>query len=274
MRWMEIAWADLGVTETAGERATPAIVAYFRDAEGPAVTSDEVPWCAAFAGACLSRAGISIADIPRGDRYLARAYLRIGTELPLDRPRVGAIAVLTRTGDPANGHVGFVTRWTADTITLLGGNQADSVNETTFQRSRLIGLRWPETVTPRDLDAAGSRISAAAARQRADGTKGGALVTGGQLPPAPQPGQRVGWLQGWVDGATAWKGVLSTIEQLLVFLWSKWPLIAAVVAAYFLARMAWSAGWIRAWRAEDASSGVHVGRATATQEPREPEARV
>jgi uncharacterized protein (TIGR02594 family) len=105
MRWMEIAWADLGIKETAGPEATPAIVAYFDAAGRPDITSDETPWCAAFVNACLSRAGVSIAAIPQGERTLARSCLKQGTKI--DEPRVGAVAVFTR-GEPWQGHTGFV----------------------------------------------------------------------------------------------------------------------------------------------------------------------
>lgn len=265
MRWMEIAWAELGVHETAGAEATPAIVEYFRDAGRPEVTSDEIPWCAAFAGACLSRSGIALAALPKDERLLARSYLKIGT--PLEAPRVGALAILRRTADPAHGHVGFVARWTDTTITLLGGNQADSVSEATFPRAMLLGLRWPETVTPAELDAAGSRITVAAGKQQADGVKGGGVVTGGEAVPAPAPlgEQRIPGLKELGENAGQLRGTIETLEQFVVFAWSKLPLVAVAIALYFVARMVWRSGWIRSWRAEDASSGAHTGRAvTAT----------
>lgn len=263
MRWLEIAWGHLGTRETPGAAATPDILQWFRDVGHPAVTSDEVPNCAAFVGSCLVRAGLPLDKIPLERRLLARSYLEIGT--PIAEPRVGALGVFSRGADPTFGHVGWITRWSADTITLLGANQGDQVNETAYPRARLVGIRWPEAVSSKDLDAAGSRITAAAARQRLDGAKAGTVVTTGQLPPAPAPGQRIGTLREWADTAVEWKGLVGTIEQLLLFLWSKWPVIALLLSSYWLARMAWSAGWIRAWRADDASTGAHVGRAAGTE---------
>lgn len=64
MRWMDTAWTQQGVHETAGEGATPEIVAMFREVGATSVTSDETPWCAAFVGACLERSGIRSTPTP------------------------------------------------------------------------------------------------------------------------------------------------------------------------------------------------------------------
>lgn len=134
--WLERAWRDVGVREAAGDADDPRIAAYFSDAGHPGVTKDATAWCAAFVGACLARAGVR----PSGS-LLARSYLAWG--VPIEDARPGAIAVLTRGADPAQGHVGFVVGSTASTLLLLGGNQSDAVSVESFARSRLIGLRWP-----------------------------------------------------------------------------------------------------------------------------------
>src|SRR5262249_37348156 len=106
------------------------------DVGQPQVKDDETAWCAAFLGACLERAGI------RSTRSLAaRSYLAWGESVGEFRP--GVIAVLSRTADPALGHVGFLVGQTADAVILLGGNQGDCVSVQAFPRSRLLGLRWP-----------------------------------------------------------------------------------------------------------------------------------
>lgn len=135
--WLEQAWPEAGVREVAGPAANPRIRALFRDAGQPDVTSDETAWCAAFVGACLERAGV------RGTRsLLARSYLAWGR--PLDAFRLGAVAVLTRSADPKEGHVGFLVGETPTTVVLIGGNQSDRVTVEAFDRARLIGLRWPD----------------------------------------------------------------------------------------------------------------------------------
>lgn len=132
---MDSAWGHIGIHETAGPKATAEIVAMFASAGHPEVTSDEVPWCAAFVGHCLKEA-----SLPNTGELLARSYLKYGTEL--DGPKVGAIAILKR-GAPPSGHVGFVTGWDAGKVRLLGGNQGDKVCEATFRASDVIGYRWP-----------------------------------------------------------------------------------------------------------------------------------
>jgi uncharacterized protein (TIGR02594 family) len=134
--WLVHAWSSFGLTETPGSASTAEILAFYRDAGHAEIRSDEVAWCAAFVGACLERAG------QRCTRsLLARSYLDWGEAI--EAPRTGAIAVLTRDGDPAFGHVGFLIGASADRVFLLGGNQSDSVSVKTFARSRVLSFRWP-----------------------------------------------------------------------------------------------------------------------------------
>lgn len=134
--WLDRAWREFGVREVRGEADNPRIVAMFREVGHSGVKRDEVAWCAAFLGACLERAG------HRSTRSLmARSYLTWGE--PLDEPRPGAVAVLSRGANPALGHVGFVVGATAKTLFLLGGNQSQRVGVDAFDRARLLGLRWP-----------------------------------------------------------------------------------------------------------------------------------
>jgi uncharacterized protein (TIGR02594 family) len=139
-RWLELAWGDLGVAETPGPQHTARVVDYYADIGHSEVLNDETAWCAAFLGACLERSGI-----PSTSSLMARSYLDWGE--PLREFRYGAIAVLSRTTDPALGHVGFLVGSTADAVILLGGNQGNSVRVEAFPRSRLLGLRWPSGIT-------------------------------------------------------------------------------------------------------------------------------
>ncbi|MDO9384228.1 MAG: TIGR02594 family protein [Hyphomicrobiaceae bacterium] len=135
--WLAEAWREFGQAERAGALHNPRIVKLYADAGHASVANDEVAWCAAFLGACLARSGI------RGTGSLmARSYASWGK--PVAEPEAGCIAVLTRTADPALGHVGFVVGATADTLFLLGGNQSDAVSVAAFPKSRLVAVRWPE----------------------------------------------------------------------------------------------------------------------------------
>ena len=137
-RWLELAWADLGVAEGPGEANNPRVVRYYADAGHPEVRADEVAWCAAFVGACLERAGVGSTR-----SLMARSYLAWGEALA--EPRTGAITVLSRGDDPSLGHVGFLVGLTASDIVLLAGNQGDAVSVQAFPRSRVVGVRWPSS---------------------------------------------------------------------------------------------------------------------------------
>jgi uncharacterized protein (TIGR02594 family) len=138
-QWLAAAWAELGQREIAGASDNPRIAAMFRDAGEVAKHHDEVPWCAAFVGACLDRAGLQ-----GSGSLMARSYLRWGGSL--GDGRFGAVAVLSRGRDPAAGHVGFLVGETDGNILLLGGNQSNAVTVAAFPKSRLLGLRWPQSV--------------------------------------------------------------------------------------------------------------------------------
>lgn len=135
--WMAEAWRGFGIAERAGAAADPRIVAYYRDAGHPEITSDEVAWCAAFLGAALARTGFAATG-----SLLARSYSDYGQEL--DDPDYGAIAVFPRGGDPQQGHVGFVAGATETHLYILGGNQSDAVTVAAFPRANVIALRWPQ----------------------------------------------------------------------------------------------------------------------------------
>ncbi|HWK32525.1 MAG TPA: TIGR02594 family protein, partial [Hyphomicrobium sp.] len=140
--WLAAAWAELGQREVRGSADNARIRAFFRDVGHPATLHDEVAWCAAFAGACLERAGFASTR-----SLMARSYLRWGEEI--EAGRFGAVAVLSRGADPAAGHVGFLLGETASHVMLLGGNQGDAVSVAAYPKTRLIGLRWPQAVTQR-----------------------------------------------------------------------------------------------------------------------------
>ncbi len=113
----------------------------YRDVGHPGIAHDETPWCAAFVGACLERAGETSTR-----SLMARSYSQWGQRL--SRGRLGAIAVLTRGADPVFGHVGFWIGEATGKLFLLGGNQSNAVTVAAFDRRRLIDLRWPSARDP------------------------------------------------------------------------------------------------------------------------------
>lgn len=141
-RWLTAAWGELGVKETPGPGSNPVIEGYFRDAGQSRHFVDDTPWCAAFVGAMLTRAG----EVPSGS-LMARSYLGWGEAL--SEPRPGAIAVLSRGDDPAAGHTGFLLGMAGKRIFLLGGNQSDSVCVEGFDVGRVLAYRWPAAAAAR-----------------------------------------------------------------------------------------------------------------------------
>lgn len=135
--WLQAAWAEFGVREIPGKEDAPEILRYFRDAGDTNVETEATPWCAAFLGAMLKRAGYAGTG-----SLLARSYLDWGDRL--DDARFGAVAVLSRGDDPNAGHVGFLLSDTNGKLYLLGGNQGDAVTVASFDKARLLGLRWPK----------------------------------------------------------------------------------------------------------------------------------
>lgn len=135
-KWFELAKAEIGTKEAPGYANNPVVQRYYEDA-GAGKQPDSVPWCAAFVGAMLKRAGY------RGSGFLAaRSYLDWGKKL--EHPRVGAVTILKRGFSKWQGHVAFFAQDNGNgTIRLLGGNQSDQVKYSDYAKSRVLGYRWP-----------------------------------------------------------------------------------------------------------------------------------
>lgn len=136
-------WAmrELYQEEIPGDEDNPRIRAYFESTSiGP--SHDEVPWCAAFVGWCLERAG---AAHTRGAN--ARSYMNWGRRTT--KPRIGDIIVFWR-GSPEGwmGHVAFFVGRTADgQVLALGGNQGNRVCVQAYDTERILGYRTMSTPT-------------------------------------------------------------------------------------------------------------------------------
>jgi len=135
--WIKIAKSLEGISEIKGTKHNPEIVQFWKDIKRGGIKDDETPWCAAFVGACLERAGI------KSSRFeSAKSYLEWGVKL--DKPVDGCIVVFTRTG---GGHVGFVVgQDSKGDLLVLGGNQQDQVKVSAFGVDRVTGYRWPTGV--------------------------------------------------------------------------------------------------------------------------------
>jgi uncharacterized protein (TIGR02594 family) len=133
--WMPVALQEIGVKEYAGAADNPRIVEYLSSTNlGPIERSnDETFWCSAFVNWCVEKAGYEGTD-----SAWAKSWLTWGKEVK--KPRRGCITVFTRNG---GGHVAFYVSKSSSGIRVLGGNQSDAVNISTYGASKLLGYRIP-----------------------------------------------------------------------------------------------------------------------------------
>lgn len=131
--WVEIAKREIGVKEVSGGE-NPRILEYDA-ATDLSAKEDEVAWCSAFLCWCLSKAGYKTTR-----SAWAQSYTNYGEKLTA--PKVGCIVVFRWSA--SSGHVGFCVDFNSESVTILGGNQSNAVNEKEFLRSsQIVGYRWP-----------------------------------------------------------------------------------------------------------------------------------
>jgi uncharacterized protein (TIGR02594 family) len=95
----------------------------------------QTAWCAAVVNAALGQTG----GQGTGSN-MARSFMNWGNSTT--QPKPGDIAVFSRGNDPNAGHVGFFQGYDANgNIQLLGGNQGNGVNVSSFAPDGLLGFR-------------------------------------------------------------------------------------------------------------------------------------
>ncbi|MCH9751073.1 MAG: TIGR02594 family protein [Alphaproteobacteria bacterium] len=247
---MDIAWGEEGVKEIVGPNAEPSIISYFIESGRHDVTSDETPWCAAFVGYCLDKAGIP-SQIAPGDALLARSYLRVGTRI--DQPRPGSIAVLRRGTKEWQGHVGFVVGSTSNTIALLGGNQSNSVKVSHYPRDDVIEYRWPTLPkSPTQVASEGSRTVTQAKGAGLDAVGAGGAVA---VPPAASALPPMPSLPELASKTSEWRTILEQLSDFGDYLGQNIYAVGAVVGLYFAMRIVWRSRLIEHFRTDDANIG-------------------
>lgn len=144
MTAFDIAQRFIGVKEIPGRESNDQVLAMLRlDDSWPA--DDDVAWCSAFANyvAWLLR-------LPRSKSLRARSWLRVGHPVQLEHAAIGFDIVVLKSagsGQPgpdvieASGHVGFFAGLEGSRLLILGGNQGNSVNVSSYAKSRLLGVR-------------------------------------------------------------------------------------------------------------------------------------
>lgn len=137
-KWNEIALNHLGIKEVTGQKDNPKIVQFFADVGHSWVEDDETPWCAAFVGSCLEKAGVTSTKMLN-----ARSYLKWGRKIA--QPVPGCIVVFKRGNSSWQGHVAFFVGIEGDYIKVLGGNQGNTVKVSSYHKDDLLGYRMPKT---------------------------------------------------------------------------------------------------------------------------------
>jgi uncharacterized protein (TIGR02594 family) len=134
----EMAKIFAGSSETKDGRI---LASFFEKALGQKVDPRKTPWCAAFVNSMLRTGG------EKGTGSLmARSFLNYGR--PVKDPTEGDIVVLKRGNSRVYGHVGFYAGEDENgNIRVLGGNQKDGVNISTYPASKVLGIRRPPSVT-------------------------------------------------------------------------------------------------------------------------------
>ena len=133
-KWLTLARKELGTVEIPGSRSNPTVMQYYYDVVGKKF-ADSVPWCAAFVGAMLTRAGEKSSG-----SLMARSYTRYGDRCAA---KAGAIAVWSRGGSKVYGHVNLVESVSGDRLVCIGGNQGDAVTRKVYSKSKALAFRWP-----------------------------------------------------------------------------------------------------------------------------------
>ena len=162
--------AELGTAEWA-KGSNPEVVKYYAEAGHKEVKDDSVPWCAAFVGSVLARAGVK-----GSGSLMARSYTKWGTEVVgLADAMEGDVVILSRGTNPVYGHVAFFKRHADGKVYLLGGNQGDVVKVSAYPVSRIVAIRRaPE---PRTSLSQSSTVQASAV-QIASGAGAGLAAVG------------------------------------------------------------------------------------------------
>ncbi len=137
IRPIDVARAEmkLNVAEVRGRQNNPRIVMYHQTTEGGAAP-DETPWCSSFANYCVERAGLQGTNSKRALSWHEHQWGREVTPKPLE----GDIVVFRRQS-PKNsgGHVGFFIGGDESTIQVLGGNQGNRINISSFPKDGMSG---------------------------------------------------------------------------------------------------------------------------------------
>lgn len=134
--WLVEAKKHIGTKEVPGARHNSKILGWLSKLKAW-WNEDETPWCGTFVAHCLQEVGLPVSK----NWFRAKDWATYGSNLRSTHVAPGAILVFAREG---GGHVGFYTGEDNAYFYVLGGNQANSVNEMRIAKTRCVAIRWPE----------------------------------------------------------------------------------------------------------------------------------
>jgi uncharacterized protein (TIGR02594 family) len=119
---------NLGVAEIPGPKSNPRIVLYHSTTQGKPA-GDETPWCSSFVNFCVEQ----VPALGRGtDSRAAKSWDEQHWHHEVTTsPREGDIVAFQR-GSGDGGHVGFFISQSETHIQVLGGNQQNAINVSSF----------------------------------------------------------------------------------------------------------------------------------------------
>jgi uncharacterized protein (TIGR02594 family) len=149
--WLSVMRAMTGIVETPGDADNPKIMAMANtiaqhypemSAYCAQYTHDSVPWCGLTVAYCMTMAGIRPVFGPTDtDKFLwAQAWDDPSFGTKLDQPVPGCVVVMTRSG---GGHVTLYESTSGSNYICRGGNQGDAINTSSYPKSSVIALVWP-----------------------------------------------------------------------------------------------------------------------------------
>lgn len=98
-----------------------------------------LPWCGDAVESCIAK--VLPAEALPANPFWAQAWATFG--INVHAPLVGSIGVIRWSAKA--GHVGFVAGVDGAKVVLLGGNQDNTINLSSFPRDKFIAFRWPKT---------------------------------------------------------------------------------------------------------------------------------
>ncbi len=151
--WLKKARLEIGEKEVDGPESNQRIIDYHSFTNLKA-TEDSIPWCSSFVCFIMETSGI-----PSTKSAAARSWLDWG--IPIEKPTLGCVVVLTRGFSTSSGHVGFLVAEVPGAVHILGGNQHNAVCVQSFPKISVIGYRLPpeEYWAPHAANPNDSRLS-------------------------------------------------------------------------------------------------------------------